>query len=371
MTPSPIPWRRLPILVLGFASLITGLAAGLARLGWAVPLPGPELALLHGPLMVSGFFGTVISLERAVALQGPGRFGSWPFVIPVAAGLGGLLVALGVPGPAGPGLLTLASAGLLGASILVWRRQRALFTATMAGGAAGWLVGNLLWALGLPVYDAVLWWMLFLVLTIAGERLELSRFLPPSLWARPAFLAAVALLVAGAALETPWPGAGLPLAGAGMLALALWLARFDVARRTVRLPGLTRYIALCLFSGYAWLGAAGFVAAVLPDAFSGPGYDAVLHAVFLGFVFAMVFGHAPIILPAVLRLNVPFQRVFYAPLILLDLTLALRLTGDFTGWSAGRLWGGLGSAAAVALFIGLTAHAVVRHRRRTAFPAPP
>ncbi len=42
------------------------------------------------------------------------------------------------------------------------------------------------------------WWLAFLVLTIAGERLELSRFLPPSLSARQAF--ALLLIVVGAGL---------------------------------------------------------------------------------------------------------------------------------------------------------------------------
>jgi hypothetical protein len=56
-------------------------------------------------------------------------------------------------------------------------------------------------------------------------------------------------------------------------------------------------------------------------------YDAALHALLLGFVFAMVFGHAPIIFPAVLRVAVPYHPVFYVPLLLLHASLALRLAG--------------------------------------------
>ena len=58
---------RVPLLVLAFASLFLGMAAGLARLGWSF-VSGRGIGALHGPLMASGFFGTVISLERAVAL---------------------------------------------------------------------------------------------------------------------------------------------------------------------------------------------------------------------------------------------------------------------------------------------------------------
>ena len=52
------------------------------------------------------------------------------------------------------------------------------------------------------------------------------------------------------------------------------------------------------------------------------------------FVFAMVFGHAPIIFPAVLRVTVPYHPVFYAPLVLLQASLALRVAGDAAGAGA-------------------------------------
>lgn len=42
---------------------------GLIRLGWQLPALTPSLALAHGPLMISGFLGTLITLERAVATQ--------------------------------------------------------------------------------------------------------------------------------------------------------------------------------------------------------------------------------------------------------------------------------------------------------------
>ena len=74
--------------MLGFVSLAFGVAGGLARLS-ALEVPGTAIAL-HGPLMVSAFFGTVISLERAVAL---GRL--WGYASPLAAGLGGVCLLLG------------------------------------------------------------------------------------------------------------------------------------------------------------------------------------------------------------------------------------------------------------------------------------
>ncbi|MCH2222339.1 MAG: hypothetical protein MK097_18745, partial [Dechloromonas sp.] len=59
------PAARLPILLLGMLSLVGGVLAGLARLAWEVPAVAAASAGGHGALMISAFFGTVISLERA------------------------------------------------------------------------------------------------------------------------------------------------------------------------------------------------------------------------------------------------------------------------------------------------------------------
>ncbi|RMD69294.1 MAG: hypothetical protein D6819_07315, partial [Gammaproteobacteria bacterium] len=143
------PWARRPMLVLGFAALGAGILAGLARLGWPVPLAG--LASLHGPLMASGFFGTVISLERAVAL------GSlWAYGAPVAAAFGAVLLLF--QSPAASLLFTFSSLLLLAATAVVYARQRALFTATLLAGAAAWAVGNGLWLAGQPFPAIVPWW---------------------------------------------------------------------------------------------------------------------------------------------------------------------------------------------------------------------
>ena len=59
----------LPFLALAILALLAALWAGLMRLGWRLPALTPSLALAHGPLMISGFLGTLITLERAVALK--------------------------------------------------------------------------------------------------------------------------------------------------------------------------------------------------------------------------------------------------------------------------------------------------------------
>ncbi|HMA32118.1 MAG TPA: hypothetical protein VKT00_09925, partial [Casimicrobiaceae bacterium] len=285
------PAWRVPLLMLGFASLFAGIGAGLARLGW--PLPGASLAYVHGPLMASGFFGTVISLERAVALRS-----RWAYAAPLLCGMGTLASLLAAPASVAPMLATLGSAVMVVASGSVYARQRELFTLTLAVGALAWAAGNLLWLAGAAIATAVPWWIGFLVLTIAGERLELSRFLPPSPAAIRVFAVLLAGLVCAAILSLFAWTVGTVLLGIVLAALASWLMRHDIARRTIRTSGLTRYIAACLLSGYVWLAVAGTSIVAGGGLHAGSaGYDAALHAVLLGFVFSMVFGHAPIIVP--------------------------------------------------------------------------
>jgi len=87
-----------------------------------------------------------------------------------------------------------------------------------------------------------------------------------------------------------------------------------------------------------------------------------LHALLLGFVFAMVFGHAPIIFPSVLRVAVPYRGGFYAPLVLLQASVLLRVVGDATAQHALVRLGGVLGALALLLFVLVTATAVVRGR---------
>jgi len=357
ITQVAVAWR-VPLLVLAFASLFVGMATGLARLGWPLPAPVADLAVLHGPLMACGFFGTVISLERAVALSRP-----WGYLAPLLAGLGAAAGVAGLPFGVAPLLVAIGSAVMGAVSLAFFRRQRELFTLTLALGALCWLLGNLLWLAGRPIYVAVPFWIGFLVLTIAGERLELSRVLPPSAVARRVFIASLLTLLGGIAISGFAWTAGTLLLGAGLLVLSLWLMRQDVARRTVKGRGLPRFIAVCLLTGYVWLALSGVAMLCTGGlAYGGAYYDAALHAVLLGFVFSMVFGHAPIILPAVLRVAVPYTPYFYLPLALLHISLLIRVAGDWMMLPAWRAWGGALNGIALLAFVLGTVAAVLRSR---------
>ena len=151
------------------------------------------------------------------------------------------------------------------------------------------------------------------------------------------------------------------LLGAGMLILSLWVMRQDVARRTAKGSGLPRFIAVCLLTGYVWLALSGLAILVSGElGYGGVSYYATLHAVLLGFVFSMVFGHAPIILPAVLRVAVPYTPYFYLPLALLHVSLLIRLAGDWMMLPQWRAWGGALNGIALLAFVLGTIAAVVR-----------
>src|SRR5690606_30025719 len=67
--PSRAPRAAPLLLVPGGLARLAGLDAALSLAGVPAPAGSPRLALLPGPLMVLGFLGTVIALERAVALR--------------------------------------------------------------------------------------------------------------------------------------------------------------------------------------------------------------------------------------------------------------------------------------------------------------
>ena len=73
---------RLMLLVPGALCLFAGLDAALLLLGLPAPVETARLPVVHGPLLVFGFIGTVIALERAVAVR---RL--WAFASPAVLGL--------------------------------------------------------------------------------------------------------------------------------------------------------------------------------------------------------------------------------------------------------------------------------------------
>src|SRR5690606_35379526 len=240
----------------------------------------------------------------------------------------------------------------------ILRMHHTGYTVVMALGALALFAANLLWTAGWPVYRVVLWWAAFLILTIAGERLELGRLVRLPRLVNNLFMIVTGLFCAGLVISLFASQPGTRLSAAGLAGLAIWLLRYDIARKTIRQTGLPRFAAICLLSGYAWLLAGSVIGLRYGAVPAGFIYDAFLHSIFLGFVFAMIFAHAPIIFPAILNIPVQYSPLSYLPLILLHLSLALRIAGDLLLNSALRMWGGLLNGITILIFLILTARSI-------------
>lgn len=344
---------RYPLFAIVIGMMFLGGWAALQRAGWTLPMLRPPLVGMHGALMIGGVFGALISLERAVAISSLTRQPRhWSFLAPILAGLGGVLLIW--EGPSLAARLCLAGASLLLTAVYIYtatkRHYWSLHTVIMTAGAALWLVGNLGWAAGSPIPVIVHTWMGFIVLTIVGERLELSRVTRLSAQTQRLLIGAVAVYGAGALLALVDLAVGSRAVGVGAVLVALWLLRYDIAGRRLGHPGLTGYIAVCLVVGYVWLAISGVLAVLFGPVYAGFQYDAVIHALVGGFIFSMVFGHAPLILPALTGRQIAFTPGFFLPLALLHLSIALREISSLSASFEGRMWASAINAAAVILF---------------------
>ena len=347
---------RLASLALGAACVLAGLDAALLRLGLPAPVTSARLADLHGPLMLVGFLGTVIALERCVAL---GR--TWGWLAPFGNALGCLALLAGAPTPAAGVLLVTAQAALVGVYVAVHRRAPSTAVDVEAMGALALLLGTLLWLRGLPVPQVVALWLLFPVLTIVGERLELARvaFLGPRV--EPAVEALAALALLGACLVPVAPSARF-LLGPALAALTAVMVRHDVARRTVHAHGGTRFAAVSMLAGYAWLGLSGLTWTLLGA--HGDAYDVVVHTVTLGFAFSMVLAHAPTIVPAIVRRPLPYHPAMWAAFALLHTGLLVRVVGLAEGAAGAWQAGGATGVGGVLVFLAVTVALTLTGPRR-------
>lgn len=343
--PSP---RLLWMLPAGL-SLLAGLDAALLLIGLPAPVTAARLPETHGMLLVIGFVGTLIALERATALK---RW--YGYAAPGLLGVGGvLLVADPVPLVVAKAVLGAGAAAFTALYIPLWRRRydAGLLVQLLAAGFA--LAATILWLGGVDFAQLLPWLYAFVVLTIAAERVELAITLGPGAGARllaHAWLVAAALLIGLASAEL-----GAIALGIALLALVFWLVRHDIARRTIRASGATRYMAACMLGGYLWLGVAALILVLAsPAGFPAaqPAYDAVTHGILLGFAMSMIMAHATTILPAVLHVSLPYRPAFWVPAALLHASLVLRIwLGDGLGLRWAFVAGGALAVAALILFL--------------------
>ena len=334
--------ERFLFVLLAIISLLTGMWTGLTRLGWDVlPL---QATAHHGAIMVGGFLGTLISLEKAIPLQK-----KIFLIIPVVSASSILFFITGHP-TYSFFVLIVASIGLCTIYAVYLYRQYDLPMLLMFMGAFFWLVGNILLTTKHFYPLAFPWWMAFLLFTIVAERLELSKFLPVTKASKNILLIFLGIFLLGALI--PFHGYGTYFCGVALIFVSTWLMRFDVVRITITKNGLTRFTAIALLTGYMALLLDGFFLLSFPN--TPFAYDAVLHTFFIGFIFSMIFAHGPIIFPGVLGTSIkPFHPILYLPLALLAFSVTIRVASDaeLLPFSY-RLTSGWISAISVLLYLG-------------------
>ncbi len=338
------------------ALMLLGLNSGLLLMGVAMPIVNaPDL---HSTLLVFGFVGTLISLERAVALRA-----AWAYSAPVLLAAGSVLTLTAVPVVAGKAVIAV---GLVMHALqyrAIWRRQPMTATAVQAAGAVTGIAAALAWCGGVPPNRLVPLLAVFLILTIAGERLELARLASPGARAERLLLILAVALSASALLTLTMPVIAVPVAGLLLLLMIAWLLRYDIVRGTIRQNGLPRFVAVCVYLGYGWLLIAGAGWLLGGARTEGTVYDATTHAIFLGFVITMIMAHAPLILPAVLQVNIPYHRALYVPVALLQAALLVRVVaGDAWELPGALQAGGIGAVAAILLFAATAVTVSLRER---------
>lgn len=299
-------------------NLIIGLTAGLTRIGWRIDVPA--ISVHHGAIMVGGFLGALISLEKAIPI---GK--RWVFIVPALCALTPL-IAIELFHDAGLWFLLAGSIGLscIQCSYLIRFPHEPSMTLMLVG-ACCLMVGNVMLMHTSFYPSAFPWWMGFVLCTIVGERLELSKFLPVSLIARRLLFGLLLVFIVG--LVLPFHQIGKYLSGIALAGIAIWLLKNDVIRIGLRGDGLVKFSSTALLLANSALLIEGLLLVVLPDgAFS---YDTLVHLFFLGFAFSMIFAHGPIILPSVLGIpRKPYHSMLYVWLMLLHLSVVLRMVGN-------------------------------------------
>ena len=122
--------RRVLLLVPCGLAMLMGVDAALALLGLPAPLSGDRLTSGHGMLMVIGFVGALIALERSVAIKR-----RWAHGAPVCMALGSLLTLVGpLPVRAGRAVMVAGCLVLCVNYVVLWSRNREPLVAVQIGG---------------------------------------------------------------------------------------------------------------------------------------------------------------------------------------------------------------------------------------------
>lgn len=341
------------ILPLAFISMVVGIYCGIIRVGQPLPSGAYLPVAHHGVLMAGSFLGTLICLERVVTF--PDKR-AWAGVILMALSLP--LFIFELPRYGVLSLLT-GSAGYSWISVSNYRKYKLKGDLIMAVGSVFQVIAYIIFFFTYSYPRAFAAWLLFLILTIMGERLNLTRFLPVS---KKAFYEAyfwLGLLLLSSFLYH----FGLKVVvGLSMIGLAQWLLRNDIVRINLQKQGHYHFLGLALLLAYLWLAVTGVLS--MREMGNPYLYDAVLHSFFVGFVLSMILAHAPIIFPGILGIKTtPFHPVMYVWLMGLHASLIIRIYGDMTENFELRKLGGIYNGVFFLIYILTVMGLIIKFKR--------
>jgi hypothetical protein len=328
--------ERLPIVSFAMFCLLCGLWSGLNRIGWSIAIS--PITAHHGAIMVGGFLGTLIALEKIIPLKKKALY-----LIPILNALSVAFFFTNHP-RISIYILIISSIALALVFLYYFRKQHKVIYILMLTGALCWLIGNVLLLTKFFYPLAFPWWTAFALFIIAAERLELTIFLPVSKSSKTIFITILFSFIVGVCFS--FHGIGNLIGGLALSGIAIWLLRNDMISINLKKRNMPKFVASALLCGYTALLLTGIFYLTLSDQWLN--YDAIVHSFFLGFVFSMIFAHGPMILPGIMGISAtPFNRILYIWLALLQASWLIRIFSDVTMELDVRKFSGLLSAIAI------------------------
>jgi hypothetical protein len=333
--------KHILILPVIFISLFYGIFTGLIKMGWEFPA---ELNFSeHGAIMVGSFIGTLISLERSLTLKN-----KIALLVPLVNSLSIIFFLLKLNYIAYYFLL-IGAIGLIIIYYTIYVKYKTFYTLIMLAGALCYFIGNAVLIKSAFYPSAVMWWFAFIFFTIAAERIELTKFTLAKNANKKIFVLIIMLMLFIAGILIPFHSSGGYIIGISLIGSVIWFMKYDIIKVSIKKTGQFFYSALLLLTGYIWLIITGIF--FIYGVYFGLFYDSALHSFFIGFVFQMIFAHAPLILPIVLKLNLNsvnlFSKSLYIWYVLLNLSLALRILSSIDIIPLPKLYFGFASGISI------------------------
>ncbi|GAB4448371.1 MAG: hypothetical protein OHK0036_03760 [Bacteroidia bacterium] len=300
---------RILILLTAFTSLMVGLITGVSRTGYWNLLT--YLSPYHFLLMTGSFFGTLITLERAVTLHKK-LLHSIPFI-------NGLSLIFFLFKYIDEGIIFL----MLGGCIMImmylyfYFQHKNFENVLFIISALAYFIGFCYYYIERNLVPTIRWIEIFFLLTIVAERLELSRFLNVSKFKKQMLLLFILFSLLSSFTINHLTNI---LFGISILCISIWLILYDVAKINIRKNEPHKFRGWALMLGYYWLFIHGLT--FILDFIN---YDLQIHSFFLGFIMNMIFAHITIILPAIFKITYQINhKIYYFIWIIFQLILLIR-----------------------------------------------